>query len=242
MKGGLFLNTQEKREKIREIREKCHVDIFNLLCQSSCIDRKILKQPNISRLHPAGKVVIVCPSQLEAETLSRTCHEIVAQTNNEIILILDGKEDPYFFVKYKITLHHAFDKVLLSTSEAVSRRKLSGMEITEFFQEQLLELQKCEGDMSQEVFAIQNGLPKINPNQNYMLAKHTGTSYRLTYFDCIERKRVQRNVGQAAIIYGDEKTIIEQHPLRKKRSDSVVPIFSAELPTWGHTYVYMPQR
>ena len=236
------MNTQEKREKIREIREKCHTDIFNLLCYCSCTDRKILKHPNVSRLHPAGKVVIVMPSQTDAEMLRDNCQEIVSRTNNDIILLLGGKQDPYFLVKYKITLHHAYDKILLSTSEAVTRKKLSGMEITEFFQKQLLELQQCEDDMSREVFAIQNGLPHIQPNGVYMLAKHTGTSYRLTYFDSVQRKRVQRNVGQVAIIYGDEKTIIEQHPMRKKRSDSVDPIFSAELPVWGHTYVYIPQR
>ena len=218
------------------------MDIFNLLCQAKCVDRKVLKQPNISRLHPAGKVVIVSPSKMDAEILRDRCQEIVSRTNNDIILILNGKKDPYYLVKYKITLHSAYDKVLLSTSEAVSRKKLSGMEITEFFKEQLLELQKCEEDVSREVFAIQNGLPHIVPAQTYMLAKHTGLSYRLTYFDSIQRKRVQRNVGQVAIIYGDEKTVIEQNPLRKKRSDSVTPIFSAELPLWGHTYVYTPQR
>ena len=236
------MNTQEKREKIREIREKCHMDIFNLLCQSPCTDRRILKQPNISRLHPAGKVVIVVQSKQDAEFLRDSCQTIVAKTNSDIILLLDGKQDPYFLVKYKITLHHAYDKVLLSTSEAVTRKKLSGTEITEFFTEQLKELQQSEKDVSSEVFAIQNGLPKIKPESVYMLAKHTGMSYRLTYYDSIERKRVQRNVGQVAIIFGDEKTVIEQHPLRKKRSDIVNPIFSAELPLWGHTYVYSPKR
>ena len=236
------MTAKEKRDKIREIREKCHVDIFNLLCQANCIDRKVLKQPNISRLHPAGKVVIVSPTRLEAELLRDHCQEIVSKTNNEITLILNGKKDPYFLVKYKITLHSAYDKVLISTSEAVSRKKLSGMEVIEFFKEQLLALQKCEEDVSREIFAIQNGLPHIVPTQTYMLAKHTGKSYRLTYFDTIQRKRVQRNVGQAAIVYGDERTVIEQNPLRKKRSDSVTPIFSAELPLWGYTYVYPPQR
>ncbi len=236
------MNIQEKREKIREIREKCHTEIFEMLCQCPCADRKILKQPNVSRLHPAGKVVIVAPTKLEAESLRDNCQNIVSRTNNDITMILEGKEDPYYFVKYKITLHHAYDKILLSMSEAVSRKKLSGKEVTEFFTEQLQELQQCEKDVSEEVFAIQNGLPKIQPEGIYMLAKHTGTSYRLTYYDSIEHKRTQRNVGQVAIIYGDERTVIEEHPLRKKRSDSVVPIFSAELPVWGHTYVYIPQR
>ena len=146
------MNTQEKREKIREIREKCHTDIFNLLCYCSCTDRKILKHPNVSRLHPAGKVVIVMPSQTDAEMLRDNCQEIVSRTNNDIILLLGGKQDPYFLVKYKITLHHAYDKILLSTSEAVTRKKLSGMEITEFFRNSSLNCNNvrmiCQGRFS----------------------------------------------------------------------------------------------
>ena len=94
---------------------------------------RILKEPNQSRLHPAGKVIVVVETMEQAEKIRQHCINQIQQSNIHIEQLLN-KSSPRYEIKYKINVVRASGDVFLSVRDADNRKTVSGSDVIKTLQ------------------------------------------------------------------------------------------------------------
>lgn len=229
MSKNLFLVAAERTE--------CHQSIFEEVTGTESLDIRILKEPNQSRLHPAGKVIIVVETMEQAERLKQYCMNQVQQSNIRIEQLLN-KPSPRYEIKYKINVVRASGDVFLSVRDADSRKTVNGSAVIQTLQSFLERLDENKEDDKVTAEIIRKDIQKIQKNKKYTWAQSTGNNYRITYYDSNKSKRVQASVGNVMIVVSDTQTKIQDAPERKKRTDKKEPLFVIRLPLFGIVSVY----
>ena len=234
MSKNLFLVAAERTE--------CHQSIFEEVTGTESLDIRILKEPNQSRLHPAGKIIVVVETMEQAERLKQYCVNQVQQSNIRIEQLLN-QTSPRYEIKYKINIERAIGNVFLSIHDAEKRRVKKGSAVIKTLQTILNVLDETKEDDKKTADIIRNDIQKIHPDKEYTWAQFTGSSYRITYYDSDKSNRVQTSVGNVMIIVSDDaKTKILDAPERKKRIDKKELVFSLCLPLSGFISVYSSKK
>ena len=229
MSKNLFLVASERTE--------CHQSIFEEVTGTESLDMRILKEPNQSRLHPAGKIIVVVETMEQAERLKQYCVNQVQQSNIRIEQLLN-KSFPRYEIKYKINVVRASGDVFLSVRDADSRKTVSGSDVIKTLQSVLERLDENKEDDKATAEIIRKDIQKIQKNKKYTWAQSTGNNYRITYYDSDNSKRVQASVGNVMIVVSNSQTKIQNAPERKQRADKKEPLFVVRLPLSGIVSVY----
>ena len=229
MSKNLFLVASERTE--------CHQSIFEEVTGTESFDMRILKEPNQSRLHPAGKIIVVVETMEQAESLKQYCVNQVQQSNIRIEQLLN-KSSPRYEIKYKINVVRASGDVFLSVRDADSRKTVSGSDVIKTLQSVLERLDENKEDDKATAEIIRKDIQKIQKNKKYTWAQSTGNNYRITYYDSDNSKRVQASVGNVMIVVSNSQTKIQNAPERKQRADKKEPLFVVRLPLSGIVSVY----
>ena len=229
MSKNLFLVAAERTE--------CHQSIFEEVTGTDTLDMRILKEPNQSKLHPAGKVIVVVETMEQAERLKQYCVNQVQQSNIRIEQLLN-KTSPRYEIKYKINIVRASGDVFLSVRDADNRKTVSGSDVIKTLQSFLERLDEKKEDDKETAEVIRKDIQKIQKNKKYTLAQSTGNNYRITYYDSDVSRRVQASVGNVMIVVSNTQTKIQDAPERKQRTDKKEPLFVIRLPLFGIISVY----
>lgn len=226
-----------KKAWIVQERISCHQGIFDEVNEAEHFAIRILKEPNKGKLHPATKIIVVVGTSEQAEHIRQNCLNMVQETNSRIDELLN-QNAPRYKIKYKISLIKADGDVFLSVREAQSRKVVPGKSVIEALESFIDKLDGNQKDDKERIEIIRKDISLLNPNQKYTWAKHTGSNYRVTYFDSEQSKRLQTNVGHILLVVGDEQTKIQDALERKERTDRKKPLFTLNLPIQGMISVY----
>ena len=229
MSKNLFLVAAERTE--------CHQSILEEVTGTDTLDMRLLKEPNQSKLHPAGKVIVVVETMEQAERLKQYCVNQVQQSNIRIEQLLN-KTSPRYEIKYKINIVRASGDVFLSVRDADNRKTVSGSDVIKTLQSFLERLDEKKEDDKETAEVIRKDIQKIQKNKKYTLAQSTGNNYRITYYDSDVSRRVQASVGNVMIVVSNTQTKIQDAPERKQRTDKKEPLFVIRLPLFGIISVY----
>lgn len=227
----------DKKFLVIQERTNCHQSVFDEVIEAEYSDIRILKEPNKSKLHPAGKVIVVVETMEQAEKIRQHCVNQIQQSNIRIEEILK-KTAPRYEIKYKINIVRASGDVFLSVRDADSRKNVSGSDVIKTLQSFLERLDENKEDDKATAEVIRKDIQKIQKNKKYTWAHSTGNNYRITYYDSDNSKRVQASVGNVMIVVSDSQTKIQNAPERKQRTDKKEPLFVIRLPLFGIVSVY----
>ncbi len=209
----------ELYEAFLRIREGMHIAVNKAVDDAECIDRIHIwgDRGNERKMKP----VVMVKSQPLALKLDADIKAAVEDANERARELAEANgRDPFLF-RYKVRVLHADGDVLLSSKEAESRERISGVKA--------IGLIKAEIDKSKsprELDALHSGLALIVPGADYLMGHSTGRSYRLTYYDPMAKRRRQRSVGDVSIIFNDNtRAKIRGQGGQKERSDKRDPLF-----------------
>lgn len=203
------------KQYLVDIRRELHEDIHNMVTNAEYTALRVVREPNSYKIQPSPKIIVVVKTNKKAEELKSKCFNLIESANNDIKNELKGTVLPRYEIKYSINIINAASDILLSVHDAQRRKKMSGSDV-----KARLELLKI--GLNKEKFAdiigdIDTCIKEICDTGKYILAKSTGNSYRVTYFNGNHRE--QMSVGNLLIVVNSENIQIVNAPARKKRAD-----------------------
>lgn len=233
------------RSELFSIRSECHDYVFEYARDHRNGDVLELRQPNREGIikQRSGKIVIVVKDFQEAAAIKKECEEHIKRCNSKMHEIGAKEKLSVKDICYKINIVHAAGAVNISCKGAQRRKGITGAALKPDIEAYIKSLDISAID---EHLRAKKFLDSIKPQELYIRATDTGTSYRVTYYSPFESKRCQCSVGNVLIVVGDENTRLYASPERKQRKDISKAIFcysvkllpSSDLHTVYYIYPY----
>lgn len=163
------------------------------------------------------KLVCVVEDTETAEKLKSKIEKDIAETNQRRNQLAELSQALIKDISLKIQTIRVKGNISVSISGAQRRMSVTGEEAINHIIERIEQLKRNECDQDAE--DAKKLLALIDKKELYTVAKESGKSYRVTYYDPSKGCRAQCSIGNILIAIGKGVDIMQSSP-RKERSDA----------------------
>lgn len=234
------LETQQQRQiklKLAQVRQEVYTSISSLVedfgKQSGCAVW-VLHAPD--RRVPRGKYIVLTNNKSIGMRLADEMKGIIDKGNRRLESLFRAINEPYSEIDYDVKSCVCAGEVLVTVSEASTRRRVLGSSL-------ILRIKALEDDPKKKpTVSPEVTLPDgssisdlINPDQYYTVRRDTGQGYRIHWYDPADGRKHTAHAGDITICVGASE-VVPAHP-RKRRSDAIDWIIST---SFGKIYPSAP--
>ena len=181
---------------------------------------KELRKPTEERgKRKKGKIIGIVESVIVGKQIDGEIFLELSDVNKKLKALGDAAGLSVTPIKVKVEVIDPLDDVLLTEQAAQRRVSAEGTEIRQEIKAYIDYLKKQETPDKKEIETAEELYKAVKASELYIRASDSGNSYRVTYYNAIDKCRKQQNVGDVLLIAGGDFIRLLEAPKRKERAD-----------------------